>query len=123
EGYNIKDVSEKIVYNGPYVVDLLNGNTTPEIKWLFVEPGVYREVKISTSDGLRGGHSIIVRGTLKPAGVSKEVPFEFSTKTEQEIVVRSNQGIVVKQGDITELMIIFELAGLFNEFDLSAVER
>ncbi len=118
-----KSVAEKIVYNGPYVIDLLNGNTTPEIKWVFVDPGVYREVKISTSDGLQGGHSIIVKGTIKPAGINREVPFEFSTKTEQNIVVKNNQGIVVKQGHITELMIVFEMAGLFNEFDLSSVER
>jgi hypothetical protein len=123
EGSELNSVSEKIVYNGPYVVDLLNGNTSPEIKWVFVDPGVYREVKISTSGGLRGGHSLIVRGTIKPAGVTKEVPFEFSTKNEQDILVKSNRGIVVKQGDITELMIVFELAGLFNEFDLSSVER
>jgi hypothetical protein len=122
EDYDTKSGPEKIVYNGPYVVDLLNGHTTPEIKWVFVEPGVYREVKISSTGNLRGGHSIIVRGTVKPAGVNKEVPFEFSTETEHDIIVRSKQGIVVKKGDISELMIIFELAGLFQGVDLAAVE-
>jgi hypothetical protein len=47
EGNVDKSEPDKIVYNGPYVVDLLNGNTSPEIKWVFVDPGVYREVKVS----------------------------------------------------------------------------
>src|SRR5690606_10817142 len=43
---------DKIVHNGPYTVDILNGTITPGIRWIFVRPGGYNQITLTSANTL-----------------------------------------------------------------------
>lgn len=114
---------EKIVNEGPYAVDLLNRSITPAIRWIFVEPGHYRKIALKTSNVLKGGNSLTIKGTIMPADRSGDIPFEISSTVEHNILIENNDGIEINNGKNINLLIYFDLSYLFSGIDLSSVKH
>lgn len=116
-------VVEKIVYNGPYVVDLLNGTVSPAIRWIFAEPGYYREIEVTTYSALLQGKSIILRGTVFPAEGEEKIPFEFFSSRSHILSVKNNTGITIREGENLDLLVVFDLSDLLRGIDLNEIEK
>ena len=114
---------EKIVYEGPYVVDLLNETISPAIRWIFAEPGSYRRIVIDTHNALSGGKSIVVKGKILPAGGSEQIPFELITARDFTFNIENKAGIEVRAGEIVDLLVVFNLAELFRGIDINSLDR
>ncbi len=122
-GENDSAAIEKIVYDGPYVADLLNGTISPAIRWIFAEPGSYREIEIKTHKALTGGMTIILRGTIMPSDGSGEIPFELITAREYTLNIENNTGIEVREGENVDLLVVFDLSDLFKGIDVSSLDK
>ncbi len=114
---------EKIVYEGPYVVDLLNGTVSPAIRWIFAEPGYYREIDVTTSNALGQGRTIVLKGTMLPANDEEKIPFEISSSRNHKLTIRNNTGITISEGENVDLLVVFDLTDLFREVDLNEFEK
>ena len=114
---------EKIVHEGPYVVDILKGTITPGIRWIFVKPGQYRQIKLSAQNVLPGGNSIIVKGTIRPSDRSGEIPFEFTARDDYDLKITNETGVAVRNGENVSLVVLFDLVNLFNGIDLNPLKQ
>ncbi len=117
-GKGIPDYPEKIVMRGPYYFNLIEGDSNPEIKWIAVDPGLYKKIEIETSPTLQGRNTMIIEGTIKWTGRRKNTPFEFSTKNNFKIAVENNKGIQIKEDDVSELLVYFDLSSVLQDINL-----
>ncbi len=123
EGETDTVISEKIIYEGPYAVDLVNGIVTPGMKWIFAKPGLYRQIKIKTSNALPGHNSINIKGTILSGDQSGEIPFELIADGEYELSIANNSGVEVRKGETLELIILFDLSKLLSDINLNSAEK
>ncbi|GAP68992.1 hypothetical protein BA6E_106134 [Bacteroidales bacterium 6E] len=119
EGRN--DHQAKIVFKGPYVINLLTGNAEPPIDWTAILPGMYKEIEVETEDVLEGGNSIIIKGNITLSDLSV-TPFEFMTDDDIEIEIEDDYGFTISLGLLNDLLVTFNLSDLFDKIDLSHVE-
>ncbi|MDD4755002.1 MAG: DUF4382 domain-containing protein, partial [Prolixibacteraceae bacterium] len=113
----------KIVFNGPYAIDLLNGNSDPAINWAEVEPGLYKEIELETEDVLDDDMAVVMRGTIFFSDLT-EAPFEFITGDDDfDIEVENDYGFNISEGVINDVLVIFNLSDLFNGIDLSSAVK
>lgn len=111
--------AEKVVFVGPFTADLISGVTTPEIDWMLIEPGLYKEVEFESEGVLENEQSILIRGTLTFDDLSQS-PFEFSTGDDDfDFEVENEAGINIAQEAMTDVMVLFDLTLLFEGIDLS----
>ena len=118
EGRN--DHQEKIVFKGPYSINLLTGIAEPPIDWTEIIPGMYKEIEVETEDVLEGENSIIIRGNVTLSDLSV-TPFEFMTDDDIEIEIEDDYGFTISLGLLNDLLVTFNLSDLFNGIDLSQV--
>jgi len=110
---------QKIIFEGPFEINLLSGESYPEVNWLEVYPGVYKEIELETENLLEGGNSIFIKGSIVVEEL--EIPFEFSTREEFEMEIENDTGIVIDEGVLNELMVMFNLPQMFNVIDFDDV--
>jgi hypothetical protein len=113
-----KGRTDKIVFIGPYIADLVAGTTTPEIDWTQIESGLYKEVEFESESVLENEQSVLIRGTITYNDLP--YPFEFSTGDNGfSFEVENEKGIMIEEGKIADVMVLFDLTMLFNEIDLT----
>ncbi len=117
-GNKTTDIPEKIINRGPYYFDLIKGDSNPEIRWIEVDPGLYRKIEIETNPSLQGRKTMIIEGIIKRSGRKKEIPFEFSTKDNFRILVENGQGISINEDDVSDLLVFIDLPALLEDIDL-----
>src|SRR5690606_18152837 len=92
---------EKIIHEGPYIVNLMTGNITPSIRWVLVEPGRYRRIEFTAKSILNNRKSLMVKGVFRPADRSGEIPFEITTSDNYDIGINSKSGVEISNNGIT----------------------
>jgi hypothetical protein len=110
---------QKIIFEGPFEINLLTGESYPEINWLEVYPGVYKEIELETEILLEAGNSIFIKGSVIVEEL--EIPFEFSTRKEFEMEIENDTGIVIDEGVLNDLMVMFNLPQMFDVIDFNEV--
>lgn len=108
---------DKIVHNGPYTVDILNSTITPGIRWIFVRPGEYNQIILTSVNTLAGNYSLIIKGLLKPAGQSEHIPFEVVTPDAFTLKIRNERGVQIRNNENINLVIEIDLMGLLSELN------
>lgn len=105
--------NEEIEFEGEYIVDLINGTSTPDFGTAEVFPGTYEEIEIELGPILEGGKTVIIAFT------SNSIQYEFSTTEEIELEIEGAAGYQLDAGALTNLLVLLDLDTLFGSVDLS----
>jgi hypothetical protein len=113
EDVNGEDDSEKVEYEGPYTVDLINGTSNPNFGLTEVAGGVYDEIEIELAPVMADGNSVFIRFTYDGK------TYEFSTTEELEIEIEDLSGYTIDENALTNMLVLINLDNLFAGIDLS----
>ncbi len=112
------DDHDEIEFEGQFVVDLINGISTPDFGIADVIPGLYEEIEIETGPILEDGNSIFIAFDYEPEG-GDPVSIEFSSKATIEIEIECDQGIKLEEGQLNQILVLFDLDSLFTGVDFT----
>lgn len=107
-----EDDSEKVEFEGPYTVDLINGTSSPSFGLADVVGGVYDEIEIELAPVMTDGNSVFISFTYDGT------TYEFSTTEEIEIEIESLAGYTVDENALTNILVLINLDNLFADIDL-----
>lgn len=113
-----EDENEELEFEGEFIVDLLNGTSTPDFGIADVIPGVYEEIEIELAPILNNGNTIFVRATFIPE-VGDEIIVEYSNNFLIELEFESSVGFEITDLSLNQFLIIINLDALFNGVDFS----
>ena len=108
-----EDDELKVEFEGPYVIDLINGTSTPNLGVGDVPTGVYDELEIELAPVLTGGNSVFIKFTLDGK------TYEFSTTEEIEIEVENLSGFDIDSNSLQNILVLIDLDNMFAGIDLS----
>jgi hypothetical protein len=104
------DEGQEFSVKGPFIVDLLNGTTSPEMAPLTVPAGTYTRIKLRLDHGNVGdtamldGNTLVAKGTLsRPDGSSE--PFSMNLRLHEDLRIRSRAGIVLDGSSIQTILV------------------
>lgn len=109
----VEDASDEIEFEGPYVVDLIKGVSTPDFGVGVVVPGAYSQIEIEMGPVLADGN------TLRLAFNYNGKSFIFSTTEEIEMELENLAGYQLDVNAVANLLVLFNLDTLFSTIDLS----
>jgi hypothetical protein len=123
-----KGSDDSVIWQGPYVYDLVQDTVTPALPKATVFDGIYRRVKfeirpnrsLPATDPLLN-RSIFMSGTVSLEG--QAVPFTFALKLFDNVKVLSDQGAYLEASADNTLLINFQPASWFNGLDFSSAVR
>ncbi len=118
ENHNDDNENEEIEFKGSFVVDLINGTSTPDFGIANITPGIYEEIEISLDQILPDSNSIFIAFTFT-TDAGDLVSVELSTKKKIKLEIEDEAGFQVDQNTITQLLVILNLDALFSSIDLS----
>ncbi len=114
-----EDDNEEIEFEGAFIVDLINGTSTPDFGLATVQPGVYEEIEIEMGPILPNNNTVLIAFTYTPDG-GAPVAVEFSTKKEIEFEIEDEtSGYQLDANTFTNLLVLLDLDALFAGVDLS----
>lgn len=116
-----EDDSEEIEFEGEYVVDLINGTSTPDFGISTLLPGVYEEVELEMEPILDGGNTMFIVFEYTPGG-GTPVTVEYSNSYDIEFELEKDGGFTVDEGSLNRLLILLDLDALFSGVNLNAAE-
>ena len=105
-------------FEGKYVIDLLTGTSSPDLGLADLQPGTYNELEAETAQILDGGNTLIVKGTYTDAS-QNAYTFEFSTDDEIELEIESDEGFVLIEGEVLDMIVNIYLPMFFEGVDFS----
>ncbi len=115
-----EDDNEEIEFEGSYVVDLINGTSTPDFGLASVQPGIYEEIEIEMGPILENNNSIFIAFSYIPDGGGSAVQVEFSSQEEIEFEIEDETtGFQLDANALTNMLVILDLDALFSGIDLS----
>ena len=119
EGEN--DDEDEIEFQGQFVVDLINGTSTPDFGIADVVPGLYKEIKIKISPVLVDGNSIFISFEYQPDDGD---PFrvEYSNQSTYVLKFENYQGIQLEEGQLNQILVLLNLDELFAGIDFSTAD-
>ncbi len=113
-----EDDNEEVEFEGRFVVDLINGTSTPDFGVSTVVPGVYEEIEIEMEPILEGGNTMFIAFEFTPEGADP-VNVEYSNKYDLEFEIERDAGFTLDDGALNRILIIFDLDALFDGVDLN----
>ena len=116
-----EDDSEEIEFEGNFVVDLINGTSTPDFGVSTILPGVYEEIEIEMEPILDGGNTMFVAFEFTPDG-GTATRVEYSNSDDLEFEIERDAGFTLDEGSLNKILVLFDLDALFNGVDLNAAE-
>jgi hypothetical protein len=103
---------DKIKLIGPFVVDLLTGESTPSLSGLTLPSGMVREVKVRLS-------RLSVAGTVTVDGTP--TPFAIDTEADEEIEYEDLTGFEISEGvSVNEIVLSFDVTKWLAGVDMAA---
>ena len=115
-----EDDNEEVEFEGSFVVDLVNGTSTPDFGLATVQPGIYEEIEIETGPVLANDNSIFIAFSYIPDGGGDPIQVEFSSQEEIEIEIEDEtNGIQLDANTLTNMLVLLDLDALFSGIDLS----
>lgn len=109
--------STKLKFKGAFVVDLLNGTSTPDFGIAQVVPGVFSKIQIKLAPILPDSNSIFVKGTIFVADTSYNI--EFSSKMQMVLKIHSKKGIELN-GSLNSILVELDLDRFFENINLAS---
>jgi len=103
-------------YIGPYVVDLLNGSSDPELPFTEIQPGVYNKVEAELVPVVENSYSVVIRGMFG------DTPFTFLWTNTEDFKAESDQGFELSAEILNNLLISIDLHALFEGVDFEQAE-
>lgn len=116
------DDQDEIEFHGEFVVDLINGTSTPDFGIADVVPGVYKEIKIKLSPILEDGNSIFISFEYQPESGD---PFtvEYSNQSSYVLKFENHQGIQLEEGQLNQILVLLNLDELLAGIDFSTADQ
>ncbi len=112
-----QDGNNKWKVEGEYVVDLIEGTSTPDITAdLPAEPGTYHKMEIELSPILEDGNSLFVEASVVIGEDTLKV--EYATKRKFEIHLKNKNGIEISPS-LDKVLVAFSVDKLFAGVDWS----
>jgi len=108
-----EDPSDEIEFKGPFVVDLINGTSTPDFGLGNLQPGMYDKIEIEMGPVLQDGSTIRIGFTYD----SKTVI--FSTNEEIELEIENASQYQLDANTVANILVLLDLDALFANIDLS----
>ena len=115
-----EDDDEEIEFEGNFIVDLIAGTSTPDFGIADVVPGIYEEIEIELGAILDDGNSLFIAFDFTPDGATEAVRYEFSTNAELKFEIEHDDGFLIDQGAVNQMLILIDLDLLFAELDLNS---
>jgi hypothetical protein len=113
-----EDDQEEVEFEGEFIVDLINGTSTPDFGIAEIAPGIYEEIEIEMEPILEGGYSIFVAFEYTDAN-NEVVAVEYGNSDELEFEVENETGFVLDAGATNQMLVLLKLDALFTGVDLS----
>jgi hypothetical protein len=115
------DDEDEIEFKGEFIVDLINGTSTPDFGIADVVPGVYKEIKIKISPILENGNSILISFEYQPESGD---PFtvEYSNQSSYLLKFENYHGIQLEEGQLNQILVLLNLDKLFAGINFSIAD-
>ena len=114
-----EEEENEIEYEGEFVIDLLNGTSTPDLGVAELPAGNYTELEVEMSPILEDGNTLFLAFNFIPDGASDLVYVEYTNQSVLELEIEDPNGIVLEEGAISALIVQLDLDALFSNIDLS----
>ncbi len=118
EDHDGEDENEEIEFEGHFVVDLINGTSTPDFGVADILPGLYEEIEIELGPVLEHGNSIYIAFELPREG-QDTLKIEYSNSDEIEIEIEREAGFQLDGGVLNQMLVLFDLDSLFAGIDFN----
>ena len=103
---------DKIKIEGPFVFNLLTGESTPPLTDFSIPSGVYKRIRLKADPD--------AAATVSISALVGEAPLEIAFQSDEEIDVETAEGLSVQEGSINAIVAEVNLSGAFAQFDLAA---
>lgn len=113
-----EDENEEVEFEGQFVVDLINGTSTPDFGIADIAPGIYEEMEIEMEPILDGGYSIFVSFEFTNAN-DEVVAVEYGNSDDLEFEIEDDNGFVLDVGATNQMLVLLNLDALFSGIDLN----
>ncbi|MCX2744122.1 hypothetical protein OO013_09610 [Mangrovivirga sp. M17] len=113
-----EDENEEVEFEGQFVVDLINGTSTPDFGIASLTPGIYEEMEIEMEPILDGGYSIYVSFEFVNAN-DEVVTVEYGNSDELEFEIENDNGFLIDAGVTNQMLVLLNLDALFAGVDLN----
>ena len=113
-----EDEEEEVEFEGRFVVDLLNGTSTPDFGVSSIVPGVYDEIELELSPIVEDQYSVFVSFSYMDAN-NETINVEYSNANELEFEIEDDNGFVLEAGVTHQMLVVLDLDLLFSSIDLS----
>ncbi len=110
---------DEIEFEGNFIVDLLAGTSDPDFDFSALLPGIYKEIEIEL-ENIVDGKTIVANFYFITPGTTDTTFVEFSTAEELELEVENEQGIILDEGTMNDVLVTLDLDLLFASIDFSA---
>ncbi len=107
------EVEDKVKIVGPFVFDLLTGESTPPLSDFQIPSGTYKRIRLKGAEEANPTIHVI-------ATVAEGVVVETAVNSDEEIDIEPAGGLLVKEGSINAIVAEVNLASIFDQFDLVA---
>ena len=114
------DDDDEIEFEGNFIVDLVNGTSTPDFGVADIVPGTYEEIEIEMEPILSDSNTMFVVFEFTPEGANAPVRVEYSNDFDIEFEFESQAGYVLDANDLTQLLVLVDLDALFLGVDLNS---
>ena len=112
------DGDDEIEFEGQFIVDLINGTSTPDFGIATIAPGIYEEIELEMDPILDGGLSIFV--SFEFTNDNREaVTVEYGNSDELEFEIENDYGFNIEAGVTNQILVMFDLDALFAGIDLN----
>ncbi len=106
---------------GKWIVNLLDGTSTPDLPVIGIEPGQFTEAKIVLSPIIDDQYSVVFKATYTN-DLGEEVPVEIMLSNEIIFKVENDAGLSFSADKLNELVVQLELDKWLSEVDLNALK-
>jgi hypothetical protein len=115
------DSDYEVEFEGEFVVDLIEGTSTPDFGISDVIPGTYEELEVELAPIINDGNSIFIELTYQPEG-SDPVTIQYSTNRSIEIEIENENGFELNEGTLNQILVLFDLDQLLAGLNLEQVD-
>ncbi len=109
----LPEVEDKIKIEGPFVFDLITGESTPPLSDFQIPSGTYKRIRLKAADEANPTIHVV-------AAVGEGVVVETVVNSDEEIDLEPAGGLLVQEGSINAIVAEVDLSAVFTQFDLPA---
>lgn len=118
------DEGLELSIKGPFIVDLINGTSTPELAPMMVPAGTYNHIKLRLDHGNVGdtamlnGSTLVAKGTFtRPDGTVQ--PVSLNLRFNEDLKIKSKAGIVLDASSIHTILVAVNAGDWLSKLDVA----